>query len=54
DAGLTHLSPLLALQDLNLSYCENFTDAGLAHFKSLSSFPNLNLIWYQSCINLED
>ncbi|WP_255371574.1 hypothetical protein [Candidatus Protochlamydia sp. W-9] len=33
----------MALQHLDLSYCENFTDVGLARFKTLATSLNLTI-----------
>ena len=41
--GLQHLSPLTALQTLNLGECEQITDAGLAHLAPLTALQTLEL-----------
>ncbi|WP_320410542.1 F-box protein [Candidatus Protochlamydia sp. W-9] len=51
DAGLAHLTPLVALQHLNLSGCWQLTDAGLAHLTPLVALQHLNL---SECDNFTD
>ncbi|WP_075883812.1 hypothetical protein [Candidatus Protochlamydia sp. W-9] len=51
DAGLAHLTPLIALQHLDLSGCGKLTDAGLVHLAPLVALQHLGL---RGCKNLTD
>ncbi len=43
DDGLAHLSGMISLKSLVLSYCTRITDAGLANIGHITDITSLNL-----------